>query len=118
MNAIRDFFTRYEAVRVDGVPASEQEAYVRAEWARREAGAQMREITELTTLLTQDVVPVAEPERAILRAKLDVAWARLEGAAPRGGRVCPSCGQALLRREIHCPACRVVRPYVPRGTYQ
>lgn len=33
----------------------------------------------------------------------------------RAGGRCPYCGQPLLPKEEHCPACRIVQPYYPRG---
>lgn len=32
--------------------------------------------------------------------------------------LCPSCGQPLLPKEEHCPACPFVLPYFPRGEYE
>ena len=41
MSTIGDFFRKYDAVRVDKIPPSEQEAFVRATWAKRDERRQM-----------------------------------------------------------------------------
>lgn len=93
MNAMADFFRKYDAVRVDGVPEPFQEAHVRAVWAQRDAERDARafaddllERRDLRLLLSQTVAPLTPEQRATLETKLAACQRRIEAFVRSGGR--------------------------------
>jgi hypothetical protein len=90
---IRGFFKQYDAIWTAGIPERKQAAYVQKVMAGREAERRrqqgtedMREVLELTTLLTQEHVALTDEQRHSLEEKREAAWARLRARAQGQGQ--------------------------------